>query len=136
VGYFFVKGGSSSPGNQQDFVHTSQRVVGDGRSIPMMASTVHRFLELRAFEQGAYNTLLAMGRDVHRLHQIASDLSGSDKTIADQAASAGDQAADAATRYEKAVALTYKLSSASTAKQDLDAALATLHQQELAWAHR
>jgi hypothetical protein len=136
AGYFYVQSRSSSSGNQQDFVHTSQRIVADGRSIPTMASRVHRFLELRAFDQSAYSVLLAMGRDVHRLHEIASGSSGSDKAIADQAASVGDQAVDAATRYEKAVALTYRLSTAGAAEQDLNAALATLQQQERAWAHR
>jgi hypothetical protein len=139
AGYFFVHGrssSSSSSGNQQDFVHTSRRIVADGRSIPTMASKVHRFLELRAFDQSAYSVLLAMGRDAHRLHQIASGSSGNDKTIADQAASAGDQAVDAATRYEKAVALTYRLGNASAAEEDLKAALATLQQEEQAWAHR
>jgi hypothetical protein len=136
VGYFFVRSRSSASGTPQDFVHTSQRIEQEGRSLPMLASKVQRFTELHAFDQSANRVIAAMERDVFRIHQIASGSSGNDKAIADQGASAADQALDAATRYQHAVAFTYRLSNASTAEQDLNAAIAQLKQQEQAWAHR
>ncbi len=136
AGYFVVTNRSGASGTPQDFTHTAQRVVQEARSLPTMASKVQRFLELHTFHQNAIQAIGAMQRDVARLHQIASGSSGNDKTIADQAATVGDQALDAATRYEEAVALTYRLNNASTAEQDLNTAIANLQQQVQAWAHR
>jgi hypothetical protein len=119
-----------------DFVHTSQRVVQEARDLPFLAGRVQRFAELHTFDQTAGAVIAAMEVDVHRLHQLASDSSGSEKSIADQAASAGDQALDAAYRYQRSVAFTYRLDSANTAQQDLNAAIDTLNQQVKAWPHR
>jgi hypothetical protein len=136
VGYFVVQHRSRASGTPQDFVHTTQRIEQDARSLPVLATKVQRFTELHTFDQRANGVIAAMERDVYRIHQIASGSSGNDKGIADQAASAADQALDAATRYQHAVAFTYRLSNASTAEQDLNAAVAQLKQQDQAWAHR
>ena len=136
VGYFFVQNRSSASGTPEDFVHTTQRIEEEARALPVLATKVQRFTELHTFDQSANGVIAAMERDVYRLHQIASGSSGNDKAIADQGASAADQALDAATRYQHAVAFTYKLSNASAAEQDLKAAVAQLKQQEQAWAHR
>jgi outer membrane murein-binding lipoprotein Lpp len=136
VGYFVVQNRSSASGTPQDFVHTTQRIEQQARSLPVLASKVQRFTELHAFDQSANRVIAAMERDAFRLHQIASGSSGNDKAIADPAASAADQALDAAARYQHELAFTYRLNNASTAEQDLNAAVAQLKQQEQAWAHR
>jgi hypothetical protein len=135
AGYFVVNrssGGSSTP---QDFGHTAERLAQEARSIPTLATHVQRFTELRAFDQGAGFTILAMERDSIRLRQIATSASGARKTVADQAVSAAVQALNAATRYQHAVAYTYRLDKAALAREDLNAATATLDQQAKAWAH-
>ncbi|GEM_PF-5368581 len=136
VGYFVVQSRSSASGTPQDFVHTTQRIEHEARSLPVLATKVQRFTELHAFDQSARGVIAAMERDVYRIHQIASGSSGTDKAITDQAASAADQALHAASAYQYSVAYTYRLGNASAAEQDLNAAVAQLKQQEQAWAHR
>jgi uncharacterized membrane protein YdfJ with MMPL/SSD domain len=136
AGYFVVSRGSSASGTPQDFVHVAQRLAREARSVPTAAKRVQRFLELHAFDQSASDVITQMERDVYRMHQLASGASGSAKPIADQAAAAADQLLSAVARYQKAVAFTYRLGNASTAEQDLNAAVDTLNQQAKAWAHQ
>ena len=135
AGYVVVQSRSSASRTPKDFVHTTRRIVQEAQSLPVLASRVQRFTELHAFDQSANAVVAAMERDVFRLHQIASGSSGSQKSVADQAGTAADQALDAATRYRKAVAFTYRLGNASRAQGDLNAAVDTLNQQVRAWAH-
>jgi hypothetical protein len=136
AGYLVTNRSSGAPVASNDFVHTAERVGTAARSLPPAAQNVQRFTELHSFDLKARVIIDGMTLDVNRLHQLAAVASGSAKLIADQAASAGDQAIAAARRYHDAVAFTYRLSNAEAAKQDLDAAAATLDQQAKAWSRR
>jgi hypothetical protein len=136
AGYLVTNRSSGTTATSHDFVHTAERVATTARSLPAAAQNVQRFTELHAFDVKTRVIIDGMTLDVNRLRQLAAGVSGSARLIADQAATAGDEAIAAARRYHDAVAFTYRLSNAEAARQDLEAAAATLDQQAKAWARR
>ncbi len=136
VGYVLAtRGKSTSSGTPTDFVHTSQAVAQQARMVPAEAAQVQRFSQLHTFDLEAQRTIAMMQAGTDRLHRFATTATGNQKALAEAAATAGDQAIDAAGRYRQAVAFSYRLGNASTAERDLLAAAATLDQQAKAWSH-
>jgi hypothetical protein len=138
VGYLVATRNSSSGGrasNPNDFVHTSAAVALQARTLPFEAAQVQRFAQLHSFDAAAQRTIAMMQAGTDRLHRFATTATGNRQPVAAQAAAAGDQAVDAAGRYRRAVAFSYRLANADTAEQDLLAAATTLDQQAKAWSH-
>ena len=135
AGYLYLSRGSTSGGSTTDFVQVDQRFVADAEAIPVAAQQVHRFAELHVFDQAATYATAAMSQELGHLQAIASGASGSQKAIADQAVTSAQQALDAAGRYHRAVAFTYRLIDSDNAAHDLSSAIASLKQQINAWRH-
>jgi hypothetical protein len=136
-GYFLVgRSSGRTASTSNDFVHTDQRIATSARALPTAAQHVQRFLELHQFDTTATAAIAQMNTDRDTLQTIAASQSGNAKQTADQAVTAANQAIDAADRFRRAVAFTYRLADADTARQDLLAAVATLDQQAKAWQHQ
>jgi len=135
-GYLYVSNGSSGSNLAKDFVSVDQRVAAGARSLPVAAAKVQRFDELRSFVVSAQATLGQMGKDRAILHKIAKTQSGPSRQIAEQAATAADQAFTAGVRYRSAVAFSYNLTAADRANALLLSAAATLDQEATAWNKR
>jgi len=127
------RGGGSGASGSQGFVGTSQTLVTAAEAVPADAQKVQRFLELQQFDRDATTYLYAMSFSVDELKAIAQQQSGSAHQLVESTITAGQQAVDAVTRFRRAVAFTYSLSDANAARQDLDAALATIQQNIKAW---
>jgi hypothetical protein len=128
------KSGGTS-GRPSDFVHTSEAVAQQARMLPLEAAQVQRFAQLHSFDVAAQHTTAMMQAGTDRLHRFATTATGNRQQVAEHAAVAGDQAIDAAGRYRRAVAFSYRLTNATAAEQDLLAAATTLDQQAKAWSH-
>jgi hypothetical protein len=133
VGYLLV-GRSGGAGNPNDLVHVDQRIARDARSLPYAAQRVQRFTELHQFDAVAVAVIAEMDNDVAQLQHLSAADSGSGRTIIDASVAAAQQAIDAAGRFRHAVAFSYRLANADTARQDLFAAATTLDQEVKAWA--
>jgi hypothetical protein len=133
LGYLYLTRGGSATGT--GLVGSEQRVVKSARTITEAAATVQRFGELHAFDLTALTQIHAISLEQAQLQTIAAGASGAQQQIANQAASDVKQAIDAAIRYRRAIAFTYRLADADTALQDLNNALTDLHRQAQAWQH-
>jgi hypothetical protein len=133
VGYFYVAGGSAA--STSGFVGAEQRFVAATQAITTAAQKVQRFTELHTFDLAAQAQIATMSTELTNLQRIDAGASGRQRQIADQTVSVAQQAIDAAGRYRRAVALTYRLVDANTARQDLSNAVRTLDQQAQAWQH-
>ncbi len=134
-GYLYLSQGGG-PGLASDFVSVDQRVAAGAQAIPVAAEKIQRFDEVHTWDVFALATLARMGQDRDLLEKIAKTQSGSSRQIADQAATAAQQAVSAGLLYRSAVAVTYNLSDADNAKAAMLSAAATLDQEAQAWQKR
>lgn len=132
VGYLYLTRGSSSP-TAGGLVGAQQRVVRSADDITTAAGKVQRFGELHSFDLVALTQIHAMSLELSNMQSIAAGASGAQQPIANQAVSDVKQAIDAAIRYRRAVAFTYRLVDADSATQDLNTALTDLHRQANLW---
>ena len=134
VGYLFLgRGGSSSAAT--GFLGAEQQSVKAATTVVTAAHEVQRFAALHSFDLVATAQTEVLSRQLASLQSIASNSTGRQQQIANQAVSADQQAIDAVGRYRKAVAFTYRLADADAALRDLVDAVASLNQQAQAWQH-
>lgn len=132
-GYLYISHRNSGSGLANNFVSVDQRVAAAARAIPAAAQKIQRFDEVHTWDTFALTTLSQMGRDRDLLEKIAKTQSGSSRQIAERAATAAQQAANAGILYRDSVAVTYNLSDADNAKAAMLGAAATLDQTAQAW---
>jgi hypothetical protein len=133
--YFLVGRSSSGAGTANDFVHVDQRIAATARSLPVAAQRVQRFTELHQFDAFAGAAITQMNKDLEVLTRLRANESAAGQHIIDTSGAATQSAIDAAGRYRSALAFSYRLANADQARQDLEAAAATLDQQAQAWAN-
>jgi hypothetical protein len=134
VGYLYLsRSGSSS--SATGFVGANQKSVKATSTVIAAAQGVQRFAELHAFDRIATAQIVDLFKQQATLQRVADSVSGRQKQIADESVTTVKQAVDAIGRYRKAVALTYRLSDAETAHQDLNSVVASLKQEAQAWQH-
>jgi len=135
VGAYFLVGrhSGSGSGGSQGFVATSEDLVSTAQSVTADAQKVQRFLELHAFADEALARITLMDRSVAQLQSIARQSSGRQQQLASAQVSEGKLAINAAVEFRQAVAFSYKLSSASTAQQALDLAIAAIEHNIQMW---
>jgi len=132
VGYLYLsRGGGNS--SATGFVGANQESVKAADTVVRAAQDVQRFKELSAFDHIATAQIVVLFKQQTTLQNIAAGASGRQKQLAGEAVTTVKQAVDAIGRYRKAVALTYRLSDAETAQQDLNNAVASLKQEAQAW---
>jgi hypothetical protein len=134
VGYLYLsRGGSSS--NATGFVGADQESVKAVDTVMAAAQNVQRFEELHAFDVTARAQIQTLSQQLTKLQSIAAGASGRQQQIANQAVKTVNEIIFGVGQYRKAVASSYRLVDAETARQGLDYAVTSLQQQAQAWQH-
>ena len=134
VGYLYLsRGGSSS--NATGFVGADQESVKAVDTVMAAAQNVQRFEELHAFDVTARAQIQTLSQQLTKLQSIAAGASGRQQQIADKAVTAVQYSVYGVGQYRKAVASSYRLVDAETARQGLDYAVVSLQQEAQAWQH-
>jgi hypothetical protein len=134
VGYLYLARGSSSD-NATGFLGANQQSAKATGTVITAADRVQRFAELHAFDVVAFAQQHVLTQQLATLQSIEAGASGRQKQIAGETVTTVKQAIDAVGRYREAVAVTYRLADANTARQDLSNAFVSLQQQAQAWQH-
>jgi len=135
VGTYFLLGRKNSSGASKPtgFVATSQNFITSGQNLMEAAKQVQRFLELHNFDNQALKSIVEMQVDLNQFATIAQQSSGTQRQLAEAQVTTAKQAITAATQFRQAVAFSYKLSNANTARQTLGVALGAIEHNLTAW---
>ncbi len=134
VGYLYLNrggGGTTATGYlgaNQASVKAIEGVLGAG-------AKVQRFAELHNFDGIAIMETQNLQVQQQKVQQAESGASGRQKQVAGDTGNTLQQAIDAVGQYRKAVAFTYRLVDADTARQELASVVASLNQQAQQWQH-
>jgi cysteinyl-tRNA synthetase len=134
VGYLYLnRGGSGSTAT--GYLGANQASVKAVENVIAAGATVQRFAELHTFDVAASLEAESLSSQLTKLQQAQSGVSGRQKQIASDSANSVQQAIDAIAQYRKAVAFTYRLVDADTARQALESVVVSLNQQAQQWQH-
>jgi len=131
-GYLYFTNRSSG-GLANDYASVNQRIATAARSLPVAAQKVQRFDDAHVFDQYAIKTINEMIADRALLEKMAKTQSGSSRQIVERGISAANQAINAALKYRYAIAVSYELRNADSARSALFRAASELDAAAQAW---
>lgn len=134
VGYLYLSNRGNGA-NATGYLGATQQSIKAAATVVTAGTHVQRFSELHTFDVTATAQVQILSQQLTKLQSAEAGASGRQKQIAGDSVNTVQQALDAIGRYRKAVAFTYRLADADTARQDLATAVAALKQQAQQWQH-